>query len=124
MKSALLVFLGGGFGSVLRYLISKGLNNSAVTSMPYGTFTVNLLGSLFLGFLFGLSLKNPNINPGISMFFAVGFCGGFTTFSTFALENQLFLRTGDYFNFFIYMLSSIILGIFAIFLGLFFSRLT
>ncbi|MDT0644444.1 fluoride efflux transporter CrcB [Zunongwangia sp. F363] len=124
MKSAILVFLGGGLGSILRYYISKLLNNSAVSQIPFGTFTVNILGSLFIGFLFGLSAKHQNFNPGISLFFAVGFCGGFTTFSTFALENQAYLRTGDYYNFFLYTLLSIVAGLLAVFFGLYLSRLT
>ncbi|MDT0650711.1 fluoride efflux transporter CrcB [Autumnicola edwardsiae] len=124
MKSALLVFLGGGLGSVLRYQLGKLLNNAVVTSIPYGTLTANTLGSLLLGFLFGLALKYGNFSPAFTMFFAVGFCGGFTTFSTFAYENQVFLRSGDYYNFLIYSLGSLFLGITAVFLGLLLSRLT
>lgn len=123
MKSAFLVFLGGGLGSVLRYQLSKLLNNTVITSIPYGTLVVNILGSLLLGFLLGISLKYNNLPPAFSLFFATGFCGGFTTFSTFAYENQVFLRSGDYYNFLLYTLGSIFLGLSAVFIGVFLSRL-
>ncbi|MDT0689540.1 fluoride efflux transporter CrcB [Salegentibacter sp. F188] len=124
MKSAFLVFIGGGLGSVFRYQLSKLLNNPVITSIPYGTLTVNTLGSLLLGFLFGLGLRYVNLSSDLTLFFAVGFCGGFTTFSTFAYENQVFLRSGDYYNFFLYTLGSLLLGIIAVFLGLVLSRIT
>lgn len=123
MKSALLVFLGGGLGSVLRYQVSRLLNNTVITSIPYGTLAVNILGSLILGFLLGLSFRYSTWPTSFTLFFAVGFCGGFTTFSTFAYENQVFLRSGDFHNLLIYSLGSLFLGILAIFLGLFLSRL-
>lgn len=122
-KQLLLIFLGGGLGSVLRYLISKSLNFETAY-IPFGTFTVNVLGSLLLGLILGIAAKSDIFNSNIVLFLAVGFCGGFTTFSSFAFENQAFLRTGDYLNFFFYAFGSIILGILAVFLGLFLSKLT
>ncbi|WP_424494813.1 fluoride efflux transporter CrcB [Salinimicrobium sp. GXAS 041] len=120
IKNALLVFIGGGLGSVLRYLISKYLNNA---SLPLGTFTVNILGSFLLGITFGLILKYQPASSTANLLFGVGFCGGFTTFSTFAVENQVFLRTGDYSHFLLYAFGSLFFGILAVFLGLFLSKL-
>lgn len=120
IKNILLVFIGGGMGSVLRFLSTKYLNQ---LSFPFGTFMVNVLGSLVLGFVLGLTLKNQHYNSSIILLFGVGFCGGFTTFSTFAVENQAFLRTGDYYNFFFYAFGSLFLGIMAVFGGIFLSRL-
>lgn len=122
-KQLLLIFIGGGLGSVLRYLISKSLNFETAF-IPFGTFTVNILGSLLLGLILGIAARSDIFNSNIVLFLAVGFCGGFTTFSSFALENQALLRTGYYLNFFFYAFGSIILGILAVFLGLFLSKLT
>ena len=82
-KSAILVFLGGGLGSVCRYLISKALNSRG-TNLPWGTFTVNILGSFIIGLLLGIAIKNNNLNNTTNLILATGFCGGFTTFSTFS----------------------------------------
>ncbi|PKD18181.1 protein CrcB [Salegentibacter salinarum] len=123
LKQLLLIFLGGGLGSVLRYLISKSLNLETAF-IPFGTFTVNILGSLLLGIILGIAAKSDFFSSNIVLFLAVGFCGGFTTFSSFAFENQALLRSGDYLNFFFYTFGSIILGILAVFLGLFLSKFT
>jgi fluoride exporter len=122
MKALIMVFLGGGLGSTFRFLISRALNNSSLT-IPYGTLTVNILGSLLLGLILGISLKSGQFSNNTVLFLATGFCGGFTTFSTFAYENQVLLRSGDYLNFGLYTLGSLILGFIAIFLGLYLSKL-
>lgn len=121
MKQLLLVFIGGGAGSALRFLISKSLN--PLTSIPFGTFLVNISGSLLIGLILGLGLKQEMLSPNATLLLATGFCGGFTTFSAFSLENQAFLKAGDYLNFGIYSAGSIFLGIGAIMLGLYLARL-
>lgn len=120
MKQVLLVFLGGGAGSVLRFLISKNLN--PLTTLPLGTLLVNISGSFLIGIFLGISLKQEFLSPNATLLLATGFCGGFTTFSAFSYENQLLLRAGDYLNFGIYAAGSIFLGIAAVFAGLWFSR--
>jgi len=118
MKAILFVFLGGGLGSVLRYLISKGLNidNSII---PYGTFAVNVIGSLLIGLILGLSAKGSLLSQNQTLLLATGFCGGFTTFSAFAYENQQFLKSGDFLSFALYTIGSFILGFLAVFLGMY-----
>ncbi len=117
MKQLFLVFIGGGFGSVLRYLIGKYLN-STETGIPYGTFASNILGSLLIGIILGLAAKNEALSQNQTLLLATGFCGGFTTFSTFAYENHVFLKTGDFTSFFLYTIGSFAIGFLAVFLGI------
>ncbi len=117
MKQFLLVFLGGGVGSMLRYGLGKYLN-SAATGIPYGTFAANILGSLFIGIILGVAAKNSSLSENTILLLATGFCGGFTTFSTFAYENHVFLKNGDLLSFALYTLGSFIIGFAAVFFGI------
>tara|TARA_A100001391_G_scaffold187246_1_gene156952 strand:- start:203 stop:574 length:372 start_codon:yes stop_codon:yes gene_type:complete len=117
MKQLALVFLGGGLGSVLRYFFSKFLNNPE-TGIPFGTFAANILGSLLIGIILGLALKNETLSQSTVLFLATGFCGGFTTFSTFAYENHLFLKSGDFMSFAFYTIASFVVGFAMVFFGM------
>ncbi|PKA82201.1 CrcB protein [Ulvibacter sp. MAR_2010_11] len=117
MKQLLLVFLGGGLGSSLRYAMSNYLN-STQNGFPYGTFAVNIIGSLLIGIILGLALKTNAISQNTMVFLATGFCGGFTTFSAFAYENHLFLKSGDFMSFALYTLASFVVGFAAVFFGM------
>ena len=117
MKALLLVFLGGGLGSTLRYGVGKWLNPD-VTGFPYGTFLANILGSLIIGVLLGFAAKNQSISQNTMLFLATGFCGGFTTFSTFAYENQEFLKSGEFGLFAAYTIASFVVGFGAVFFGI------
>lgn len=121
MKTLLFIFIGGGLGSVLRYGLSKVLNTGFI--FPFGTLAVNILGSLILGIIMGVVLKNNLQTSPSVLFLSVGFCGGFTTFSAFAFENMNFLKNGDYLSFVSYSAASLILGIIAVFIGLWMSKL-
>ncbi|GAB2779230.1 fluoride efflux transporter CrcB [Salinimicrobium soli] len=120
MKQLLLVFLGGGTGSVLRFLISRSLNRAEV--LPLGTFTVNILGSLLIGLVLGLAYRHNFFSTNAVLLLATGFCGGFTTFSALAYENQIFLKNGDFLSFGIYVVSTVAVGIAAIYAGIWLSR--
>ncbi len=122
MKQALLVFLGGGLGSVARYWISLKLNNFE-NAIPYGTLLANILGSLLIGFILGYSSRTGLLTQNQSLLLATGFCGGFTTFSTFAYENHLYIKSGDYFGFLPYLVITFIFSIVAVFLGMYLSKL-
>lgn len=121
MKQFLLVFIGGGLGSVCRYLIGKLLNNPN-SGIPYGTFLANILGSLLIGFILGLAAKNETLNQNQTLLLATGFCGGFTTFSTFVYENHVFLKSGDFITFATYTIVSFAIGFLAVFTGMFLVR--
>ncbi|MCB0463590.1 MAG: fluoride efflux transporter CrcB [Flavobacteriaceae bacterium] len=117
MKQLLLVFIGGGFGSALRFLIGKYMN-STETGIPWGTFTANILGSLIIGIILGLAAKNDALSSSQTLLLATGFCGGFTTFSTFAYENHVFLKSGDFTSFALYTIGSFAVGILAVLIGI------
>ncbi|WP_250432834.1 fluoride efflux transporter CrcB [Hanstruepera flava] len=118
MKNLILVFIGGGVGSVLRYILGK-LLNSTETGIPYGTFAANIIGSLLIGIILGLAVKNDALNSSQTLILATGFCGGFTTFSTFAYENHVMLKSGDFTSFAIYTIASFAIGFLAVFFGMF-----
>lgn len=124
MKSALLVFLGGGLGSLVRYWVALFVNQQLDSKLNlYGTFTVNIVGSLLIGLLMGWLLKSETPHPNLQLLVIVGFCGGFTTFSTFSAENLDLLKNNFYIEFLLYGLGSLLLGILAVFLGVLIMRI-
>ena len=122
MRQLFLVFIGGGFGSVLRYIISRYLNNSE-SNFPLGTFTANILGSLLIGIIIGFAAKNNTLTQNQTLLLATGFCGGFTTFSTFAYENHVLFKSGDFTSFALYTFASFIVAFLAVFAGMYLSRM-
>ena len=116
MKGFLLVFLGGGLGSGLRYLVTIAMNQYSKV-LPFGTFTVNMLGCLLIGLILGYAQKENTLTSNQTLLLATGFCGGFTTFSAFANENLELIKNGEIFNFSIYTISSILVGVLAVFIG-------
>lgn len=119
MKTALLVFLGGGLGSVTRYWVSILMQQQLAPKLPlFGTLTVNILGSLLIGLLMGWFLKAETSYPQLQLLLVVGFCGGFTTFSTFSAENLNLLKSNLYTEFLLYGVGSLVLGILAVFVGI------
>ena len=116
MKSFILVFLGGVLGSGLRYLVAIAMNQYSKV-LPFGTFTVNMIGCLLIGLVLGYAQKENTLTSNQTLLLATGFCGGFTTFSAFANENLELIRNGELFNFSIYAIGSVFLGIVLILIG-------
>ena len=116
MKSFILVFLGGGLGSGLRYLVAIAMKQYSKI-LPFGTFTVNMIGCLLIGLILGYAQKENTLTSNQTLLLATGFCGGFTTFSAFANENLELIRNGELFNFSIYAIGSVFLGIVLILIG-------
>lgn len=121
MKHLLLVFIGGGLGSALRFLIGKQFTFDSF-SFPWATFIVNLIGSFIIGVVFGYMLVKGKISDDLLFFLVAGFCGGFTTYSAFAFESFSLLKAGQTNLFLGYVLSSILIGFFCVWLGYMFSQ--
>lgn len=117
-KEILLVGLGGGVGSVARFLCQRSVSAWYPHAFPFGTSIVNFLGCFLIGLLIGLMEKGSIIKPEIRLLLVTGFCGGFTTFSAFAAENIQLLKDGRLLYFAIYTAGSVVLGILAAFAGL------
>jgi CrcB protein len=117
LRLILLIGTGSFIGGVARYLASRLIQNYALSTFPYGTFIVNITGCFLIGLFYGLSEKGNIINAEWRMFLTVGFCGGFTTFSTFANDNISLLKESEFFYFAIYTSLSVLLGLLAVYLG-------
>jgi CrcB protein len=117
LKMILIIGTGSFIGGVTRFLASRFIQNTVVSAFPWGTFVVNILGCFIIGLLFGISEKGNFLSSEWRLFLTVGFCGGFTTFSTFAQENMALLRDGNFLYFALYSGLSVFLGISATFLG-------
>jgi len=88
-----------------------------------GTFTVNMIGSILIGFILGIFINSDMLTTNLKLFLVVGFCGGFTTFSSFTNENFILLQNGQYLTALIYIFGSILLGILAVYIGYIISNL-
>ena len=117
MRSLIYIFIGGGVGSVFRYLIQLAINQSVITKLPLGTFVANIIGCFLIGAFYSLS-ERLNLSNEIRLLFTVGLCGGFTTFSTFSTENLNLLRENLYGTFFLYTFLSVAVGIVSVFAGI------
>ena len=114
LRNILLVAVGGAAGSVARYLLSKAVQEAAASAFPWGTMTVNIAGCLLIGFIAGLPLGGGDGQwDGLKLALTVGFCGGFTTFSTFMGESLTLAKGGDTLLSAAYIGASVAVGILA-----------
>lgn len=123
MRIIALIGIGSFIGGIFRYLLSQTIQTRFLSAYPFGTFTVNIIGCLIVGIIFGLSEKF-NVSPEWRLFLATGICGGFTTFSSFSLETMNMLKDGQYLYSFLYISSSVILGLIAVYLGMLLLKLS
>jgi fluoride exporter len=117
IKILFIIGAGSFVGGVARFLTSRFIQNNIITAFPFGTFVVNIIGCFLIGLFFGISERGNLMNSEWRMFLTVGFCGGFTTFSTFASENIALLRDGNFFYFALYAGLSVFVGLMATYLG-------
>lgn len=122
IKSILLVGIGSFFGGALRYAVSLIMKNITAQIFPWATLSVNLIGCFLFGLIFALFGKYSSVNSTLCLLLATGFCGGFTTFSTFANESLQMLQCGNILGFFVYVLASLVLGIALVSLGYYLVR--
>lgn len=117
LRTILIVGTGGFIGSVLRYLTSVYFANHSFTAFPWGTFTVNILGSLLIGIIYGLSEKGSLLDAEMRLFLAVGICGGFTTFSSLTNDAFILMQGREWLKLSLYAGLSFALGLLAVILG-------
>jgi CrcB protein len=117
LKSILIVGFGGFIGTVARFLTSRYFQENVSSLFPWSTLTINILGSLLIGIVFGISEKSDFMSPDVRLFLTVGICGGFTTFSTFSNDAFLLLRQEEWMRFAFYMSMSFFFGLLAVYGG-------
>ena len=121
-KLMLLAGAGGFLGTCCRYLTNRFYLTYFKSTLPVATFTVNILGCFIVGLILGLMNKAGIVSPKLNAFLIVGFCGGFTTFSTFSYESFTLGMNGEFLSSLLYIVSSIILGLIAVWLGVIVSN--
>ncbi|MCB8963730.1 MAG: fluoride efflux transporter CrcB [Bacteroidales bacterium] len=119
LRSILIVGLGGFIGSALRFLVTRWFQVQTASQFPWGTFTVNIIGSFVIGLAFGLSEKGNLLTPEWRLFITVGLCGGFTTFSSLSNDTLLLLQGREFVAASLYIALSFFLGLLAVFAGRF-----
>lgn len=119
IKMILLVGAGGFVGSIARFLSSQLIVRYYPSSFPWGTLTVNVVGCFLIGVIYAFSEKGNLLSPEMRLLLATGFCGGFTTFSSFAYESIALMKDGELFYTFLYVAASIVIGFMAAYVGVF-----
>ena len=123
MKELTYVFIGGGLGSLVRFLLGKWVNAFHNYHFPFGTFAVNIIACFALGIIIGLADHKHILSPATRLFWAVGFCGGFSTFSAFSSETLTLFQQGQNSTMLLYILLSVVVCVTATFGGLFIAEI-
>ncbi|MFD2600245.1 fluoride efflux transporter CrcB [Sphingobacterium corticis] len=113
-RTLILIGIGGGAGSILRFLTTVGVNRYLPSAFPWGTFAVNIVGSFLAGIVLSFASKSGEQAEQWRFLLMTGFCGGYTTFSAFTAENLTLLQSGQSFTALLYILSSVLSSLLAI----------
>ena len=116
MQTIVAIFIGGGVGSVCRYLLSRAVTGNFTNINPLGTFLSNLVSTIILGFIIFWAGSKFELSGTVKAMLIIGFCGGFSTFSTFSYETFELLRTGSYAYAVANIFVSVLLGVGVLFL--------
>ena len=117
MKQLIIIGLGGMAGSISRYLLQQAVLRHYITIFPLGTFLINIFGCLLIGLIFGFADRFAWLTEEWRLLLAVGFCGSFTTFSTFAFDNMQLIKDGNYMQLLAYVLASVLIGVLFVWTG-------
>ncbi len=123
LRTILLVGSGGFIGSVMRFLVQYYMEKNISTTFPWGTMIANITGSFFIGIIFALAEKGNLLNAEWRIFLAVGVCGGFTTFSSFAYNNFTMIKENSIIPLLLNIGGNLFIGIMAVYIGIVFIRL-
>lgn len=123
MKAVVLIFIGGGLGSVVRYLLNRWVTALHQINFPFGTLAVNVVACFVLGLVIGLADHKQYLSQDMRLFWAVGFCGGFSTFSTFSAETLALFQQPAVMAGLVYILASVLLCLAAVVTGIWVGRL-
>jgi fluoride exporter len=118
MKNLFVVGLGGGIGSIFRYVLQILVGRYVPIVFPLGTFLVNCSGCFLIGVFYSLIARHAGLGPDWRLFLITGICGGYTTFSTFSYDGLILLKAGATVSFLLYIIGSVVLGLLAAFAGL------
>lgn len=122
MKAVVLIFVGGGLGSVVRYLLNRWVTALHQINFPLGTLTVNVVACLVLGLIIGLADHKQYLSADTRLFWAIGFCGGFSTFSTFSAETLALFQQPAAMAGVVYIVASVLLCLGATILGIYIGK--
>ena len=117
IKTSLIIAGGGFIGTLLRFLSSQFINKYTDVSFPIATVIVNLIGCLLIGILAGFFSERLTSDSNLFLFLTIGCLGGFTTFSAFAIESQVFIQNGDFLKLTVYISVQVLIGIILAVLG-------
>lgn len=123
VRNLILIGSGSCIGGICRYLTQLFVQKYYPSSFPFGTLSVNIIGCFIIGIIYALADKGNMLSPAMRLLLATGFCGGYTTFSSFAYENISLIRDGEFFYAGLYVMLSTFIGFTAVYLGILFIKL-